>query len=113
MHEGKMRIFTSDFKTNGNHPCAVAVSRNVPEGFKGKHIPDLAPPIHLEYVDDEQEFKQAYRSFVLNCFDPSILIAMLGDGAVLICDCAPGRRCHRKNITEWLSLYCSVEVKEI
>ena len=108
-----MKLYTSDFKTSGTHPCAVAVCRSVPEGFKGKHIPDLAPPIHLEFIDNEQEFNSAYRQWVLNCFDPSILISMFGDGAVLLCHCAPGHRCHRRNIAEWLSLYCNVEIKEI
>jgi hypothetical protein len=104
-----MKLFVSDFARNGNHPDAIAVCRIVPPGFKGKHIPELAPPVHLEMERDYSTFKAVYRNSILNGFDPSIVSSIIGDRAVLLSTCKIQLQC----LTEWLSIYANIDVIEI
>jgi len=106
-------ILTSNFKTAGHLPRAVAISRSTPRGWQGKSYKPLAPTWNLVKISDFTEFIRLYRAQVLHNLDPrQVLLELGGDNVVLLCWEAPGEFCHRLVVAAWLQKELGVVVKE-
>ena len=106
-------ILTSNFKTAGHLPQAVAISRGVPKGWRGKSYKPLAPTWNLVKITDPTEFIRLYRAQVLNNLDPrQVLLELGGDDFVLLCWEQPGEFCHRLVVAAWLQKELGVVVEE-
>jgi len=79
-------IFTSNFKIAGHLPQAVAISRGLPRGWRGRAYPPLAPTWGLVKITDQVEFIRLYRLQVLDKLDArQVLRDLGGDDVVLLC----------------------------
>lgn len=122
-----MRIYTSSFWVCGWSPRAVAISRQVPQFYKGKAYLKLAPSWALlqrykKRVGEagvqvaNAEFNEAYRQ-VLARLDARLVVSELGDGAVLCCwerDAADvATPCHRTTVAQWITEQTGIQVSEI
>jgi len=54
-------ITTSNFASSASHPDAVAISRGVPQFYKGRRYLALAPPRWLLKAKDPELFDREYR----------------------------------------------------
>jgi hypothetical protein len=108
-------IFTSNFKTAGHLPQAIAICRSVPRGWTGRRYIALAPSWKLLKAKLlEEEFIKAYRAEVLDKLDPVKVIQDLGgDDFILLCWEAPGEFCHRRVVARWLEEAMGIEVPEL
>jgi len=55
-------IFTSNFKIAGHLHQAVAISRGLPRGWRGRVYRPLAPSWALVKITDPQQFIRLYRA---------------------------------------------------
>lgn len=106
-------ILTSNFKTAGHLPQAVAISRGTPRGWPGKVYKPLAPSWNLVKIADPPEFIRLYRAQVLDKLDPrQVLLDLGGDDFIMLCWEAPGEFCHRLVVAAWLQKELGVTVEE-
>jgi hypothetical protein len=106
-------IFTSNFKTAGHLPQAVAISAGVPRGWAGRRYTVLAPSRRLVKIMDERVFTRLYRAEVLDKLDPMQVIRDLGgDDFIMLCWEPPGEFCHRRVVAAWLRKHTGVLVEE-
>jgi len=101
-------VYTANFKAAarflGVRRC-VSIAR-MARFWMGESYPCLAPPWGLvrsfkRGEIDEGDFRDAYRSEVLDKLDAQEIAGEL-DGAVLLCFEPPGQFCHRGLVAEWL-----------
>lgn len=92
---------------------AVAISRGIPEWYKGRVYKALAPSWDLVRINDTEEYTRRYRNEVLNRLDPKKVYKDLGDDAILLCWEKPGDFCHRRIVAEWLENELGIIVPEI
>ena len=78
-------IFTSNFKTAGHLPQAVAISLGVPRGWTGRRYSRLAPNRRLVKIMDPTIFTRLYKAEVLDKLDPMKVIRDLGGDNFIIC----------------------------
>jgi hypothetical protein len=106
-------ILTSNFKTAGHLPQAVAISLGVPRGWAGRRYTRLAPNRRLVKIMDPTTFTRLYKSEVLDKLDPMQVIRDLGgDNFVLLCWEAPGEFCHRRVVSVWMEKATGIKVEE-
>jgi len=106
-------IFTSNFKTAGHLPQAVAISLGVPRGWRGARCTVLAPPRPLIKIMDEATFIPLYRAQVLDKLDPHKIIRDLGgDNFIMLCWEASGEFCHRRVVAAWMLKHTGIQVEE-
>ena len=107
-------ILTSNFKTAGHFPRAVAISRSAPKGWRGKSYKPLAPTWNLVKITDPTEFIRLYRAQVLNNLDPrQVLLELGGDDFIMLCWESPGEFCHRLVVAAWLQKELGLVVEEL
>jgi len=107
-------IFTSNFKIAGHLPQAVAISRGLPRGWRGRVYRPLAPSWALVKISDSQQFIRLYRTQVLDRLDAGQVLRDLGgDDVVLLCWEPPGEFCHRQVVAAWLKAQLGVVVEEL
>ena len=107
-------IFTSNFKTAGHLPQAVAISLGVPRGWHGARCIVLAPPRPLIKIMDEATFIPLYRTQVLDKLDAHKIIRDLGDdNFLLLCWEDPGVFCHRRVVAAWMLKHTGIQVEEL
>lgn len=107
-------IFTSNFKIAGHLPQAVAISRGLPRGWRGRVYRPLAPSWALVKISDSQQFIKLYRAEVLDRLDArQVLHDLGGDDVVLLCWEPPGAFCHRLVVAAWLQAKVGVVVEEL
>ena len=107
-------IFTSNFKIAGHLPQAVAISRGLPRGWRGRVYRPLAPSWALVKIYDSQQFIRLYRTQVLDRLDAGQVLRDLGgDDVVLLCWEPPGEFCHRQVVAAWLKAQLGVVVEEL
>ncbi|HEC91770.1 MAG TPA: hypothetical protein ENI51_02060 [Candidatus Atribacteria bacterium] len=104
---------TSNFRKNGYHPLAVAISRTVPKWYKGRRYLKLAPPWWLIKIKNPQKFIEFYYRYVLNRLDPNTVYAELGQDAILLCWEEPGEFCHRRIVAQWLEEKLNIKIPEL
>jgi len=106
-------IFSSNFKTAGHLPQAVAISLGVPRGWQGRRYKALAPPRDLIKIMEPERFIPLYRAQVLDKLDPMQVIRNLGgDNFIMCCWELPGEFCHRRVVAAWLRKCTGVLVEE-
>jgi len=107
-------IFTSNFKIAGHLPQAVAISRGLPRGWRGRVYRPLAPSWALVKITDPQQFIRLYRTQVLDRLNAGqVLTDLGGDDFVLLCWEPPGEFCHRQVVAAWLQAQVGVVVEEL
>jgi len=103
---------TSNFKLSGTDPNAVAISRGVPKGFKGRRYMPLAPATWaLVREPDEAVFREKFMR-QLERLDARATVEALGEDAILLCWEKPGEFCHRRVVAEWLERELGTSVTE-
>lgn len=112
----RSRLFTSCFRnlatikaTPGLVPVAISVG--VPSWFKGPREVRLAPTWAMLKMGAEDY--QRHFEAILAKLDPAEVAASLPDGAVLLCWEAPGVRCHRRRVAEWIEEALGIKVPEL
>ncbi|MBM4302628.1 MAG: hypothetical protein FJ121_14085 [Deltaproteobacteria bacterium] len=107
-------IFTSNFRTAGHLPQAVAISLGVPRGWRGRRYKALAPPRDLIKIMEPEKFIRLYRSQVLDSLDPmQVIREMGGDNFIMCCWEPQGEFCHRRVVVAWLRKHTGVLVEEL
>jgi hypothetical protein len=107
-------IFTSNFQTAGHLPQAVAISRGLPRGWRGRVYRPLAPPWALVKISDPEHFLKIYRVQVLDKLEGRQVVQDLGgDNFILLCWESPGEFCHRRVVAAWLKKEMGLEVPEL
>jgi len=106
-------MFTGSFKSAGMNPNAVAISRGIPPGFKGRRYTPLAPTRAMLQITDIEEFYAAYKAEILDKLDPATVYAELGDGAILLCWEDFNVCCHRRICAPWFEENLGIIVPEI
>ena len=97
---------------------AVAISKGVPEWYRGRVYEKLVPPWWMVNMSDEEEYEKSYRRVVLSKLDPKEVFEELGEDAILLCwetskDIASGKIfCHRRIVARWLEEKLGVIVEE-
>jgi hypothetical protein len=103
---------TSNFKLSGTDPHAVAISRGVPKGFKGRRYLALAPATWaLVKETDEAVFRETFMR-QLEPLDAKAILKEVGEDAILLCWEKPGEFCHRRVVAEWLERELGISVPE-
>jgi len=106
-------IFTSNFRTAGHLSQAVAISRGIPRGWRGRRYKALAPPRDLIKIMEPDRFIPLYRAQVLDLLDPmQVIREMGGDNFIMCCWEPPGEFCHRRVVAAWLRKHTGVLVEE-
>jgi hypothetical protein len=106
-------IFTSNFKTAGHLPQAVAISRGLPRGWQGRAYRPLAPSWALVKVTDQVQFTRLYKAQVLDSLDARQVLRELGDdNFIMLCWEPPGEFCHRRVVAAWLQKELGLEAPE-
>lgn len=115
-----MKLFTSNFALRGSHPSAVSISRRAPEWYKGREHGLLAPTwelimSHKRGLIDERGYTEQYLDLLCKKRDlnPSEVVEVLGDGAIMLCYEKAGDFCHRHIVAGWLKSCTGVEIVEI
>lgn len=111
-----MKIYTSYFAKNAQHPRAKSICRWPPKWYNGVQCGLLAPSVDLLTgykmgTVSEEEYTETYLSY-LNRLGLIKVLAVLNDGDVLLCYEKPGDFCHRHILARWLNNN-GVEVEEI
>ncbi len=102
-------IWTSCFRLAGREPNAVAISRGIPRGWRGRRRLDLAPTWAMLKMTPE-DYRREY-DLILARLDPALVADDL-DGAILLCWEQPGVRCHRRYVAAWLRDALGADVPE-
>jgi hypothetical protein len=107
-------IFTSNFKTAGHLPQAVAICRGLPKGWIGRVYRPLAPSWALIKAGlNEEDFIRAYRAEVLDKLDPKKVLQDLGgDDFIMLCWEPAGKPCHRRIVAVWLEANLGIKIPE-
>ena len=110
-----MNLYSSTFSKAGTHPKAIAVCRTPPPDFKGRHLPELAPPIYLEDMlnIEDTEYERVYMQVVLANINPADLVRMFEDGSVILCFDHGKRICHRELISQYITQHTGIKVVEL
>ncbi|MEJ7615831.1 MAG: hypothetical protein WKF30_02395 [Pyrinomonadaceae bacterium] len=103
------QITTSSFKVAGHLANAVAISRGVPRGWKGRRYIALAPTWPMLKMSTE-DYLREYK-LILAQLDPAKVAADL-DGAIMLCWEPLNVKCHRRFVAEWLETSCGLVVPE-
>ncbi len=107
-------MMTSDFKTAGRHPNAVAICRGVPSWYRGKRYLALAPT--REMLANLPDFDVEYDK-ILASLNPTKVYKDLaalcnGEEPILLCWELFNVSCHRRRVAEWLMSKMDVEIPE-
>jgi hypothetical protein len=102
-------IWTSCFKIAGREPNAVAISRGIPRGWRGRRYIDLAPRWEMLKMSPEDYLREYEK--ILARLDPAKVAAHL-DGSILLCFEQPGVRCHRRYVAAFLESSLGIIVPE-
>jgi hypothetical protein len=103
-------MFTSNYRTAGNHPDAVAISKGKPFVFDGRRYAALEPTAEQRKLKGDA-FRASYNAS-LERLDAAKVYADLGENAILLCWEAPGDFCHRRLVADWLKAELGVDVQE-
>ena len=107
-------IFTSNFKNAGHLPQAVAISRGLPRGWRGRAYRPLAPTWGLVKITDQVEFIRLYRSQVLDKLDArQVLQDLGGDNFIMLCWENPEEFCHRRVVAAWFQKELGLVIEEL
>ncbi|MFZ2088591.1 MAG: hypothetical protein WAU47_08455 [Desulfobaccales bacterium] len=107
-------IFTSNFKNAGHLPQAVAISRGLPRGWRGRAYRPLAPTWGLVKITHQVQFIRLYRAQVLDKLDARQVLRDLGsDDFIMLCWEYPEVFCHRRVVAAWLKKDMGREVPEL
>jgi hypothetical protein len=113
-----MNLYTSYFDNPKPVPYPVAISLDVPSGFRGRRYSKLAPTPDLEdaykrkdinedrYVDLFLELLQSRR------LTPDNVIQDLPYSCTLMCKEKPYQFCHRHIVAKWIYEGTGIEVVE-
>jgi hypothetical protein len=97
------------------HPDAVSIAR-WNRWYKGRRYPALVPPdpVLRAYLKDHDEtrYVEAYQAQVLDRLDHAQVYQDLGENAILLCHCGPGKFCHRRLVAAWLESALGIEIPE-
>lgn len=110
--------FTSNYKTAGRHPHAVATSQGIPKWFRGRQYDPLKPEWYMIRIArnggqaGEARYIELYNEKILAPLDPFKVIEDLGDDAILLCYEEPGEFCHRRLVADWLKTTTGLWVPE-
>jgi hypothetical protein len=107
-------MMTSSFSNLKNIPAGmepVAIAVGVPAWFKGRREPRLAPTRAMLKMSVE-EYAEHFEA-ILAQLDPKEVYDSLGENAELLCWEAPGDRCHRRRVAEWLEQALGVTISEM
>ncbi len=102
-------IWTSCFQIAGREPNAVAISRGIPLGWRGRRYLNLAPTWAMLKMSSE-DYLIEYNK-ILARLDPAKVADEL-DGSILLCWEQPGQLCHRGYVEAWLEWSLGIEVLE-
>ena len=106
-------ILTSNFKTAGHLPQAVAISLGVPRGWRGARCTVLAPPGLSSKSWTRKPSPGFTRLRSWTSWTPMRVINDLGgDNFILLCWEAPGEFCHRRVVAAWMQKEAGVLVEE-
>ncbi len=92
-------IWTSCFKIAGREPNAVAISRGIPRGWRGRRYLDLAPTWAMLKMSSEDYLIEYNR--ILAQLDP-VKVADELEGSIICCWEQPGVSCHRLYVANYL-----------
>lgn len=110
-------LYTSSYEINGNHPKAVSISGEVPEGFTGKTYRKLAPKRYFydKYIEDGDidAYSKEFYEKVLTNLDPYKVLNDLEDQSIMLCYEPFGEFCHRHLVAEWLEASGLARVTEL
>ena len=110
-----MKIFTSYYAINGNHPRAAGISVSVPQGIDVLRIRQLAPDWStLEHYKQDGDWEAYTKDYIqkLDALGFDKVLSLLKDGDVLLCYEKPPKNCHRHLLADWLRSH-GVGVEEI
>jgi len=102
-------VTTSNFARNSNNPKAIAISRGIPNFYRGLSFPKLAPTWAMLDMTDE-DYDERF-SHILEELDAKEVYEQLKD-AVLLCWESPNVKCHRRMVAEWFERELGVVVTE-
>jgi hypothetical protein len=105
-----MNLFTSNFAVAGKHPKAVCIAVGKPFWWKGRNYPALAPTRAMLKMSSE-DYLILYNE-ILAKLDPEKVVEELGDGAILLCYEAAGKKCHRRYVASWVEMHTGLIVPE-
>jgi hypothetical protein len=108
-------MMTSNFKTAGRHPSAVAICRGVPSWYRGKRYLSLSPT--REMLANLPDFDVEYDKILAGLNPRKVykeLVALCdGEEPILLCWELFDVRCHRRRVAEWLMAELDVEIPEL
>lgn len=102
---------TSNFRTAGDNPLAVAISRGAPWAYRGRRYRALAPTPTQRHLTGEA-FRLSYEAD-LEKMDARRVYEELGPDAILLCWEPPGERCHRCMVAEWFKRKLGIAIPEL
>ena len=114
---------TSNFRRAPNDPNALAITRGIARGWRGRIDRRLAPSWKMlqEFRETEQlhgtktaelDYPVAFSS-ILAQLDAGTVYHELGEDAVLLCYEELGQFWHRRLVAEWFKLKLGVTVSKI
>ena len=112
-----MKIFTSYFKLNGNHPQAKSIVPYTPEFFKGDSISILSPNLTLiqgvkKGFIKQETLLEIYRRDIITKVILKDILYILKDGDILLGYIKDYNMCHRKIVAEYLMNH-DIECEEL
>ncbi len=96
-----MKVYTSYYAKQADHPNAVAISRGIPKGFTGRRIHELKPSQFMLDNLRGPALRDLYFQKIEKC--KKAILKQLRDGDVLLCWEGPMKECHRHYAAEWLN----------
>lgn len=112
-----MKIFTSYFKLNGNHPKSKSIVTYTPKFFTGDVIECLSPNSILvngvkKGFIKQETLLEIYRRDIIPKIILKDILSILKDGDILLGHAKEYDACHRKIISEYLRKH-GVECEEL
>jgi len=110
-------MFTSNYKLNGKHPAAIAISVYPPSNYNGRNLKVLAPNFHDVIKLKKNQITE--HQYAVNYFekldelDPSDIIDNLPDDSIFLCYEDPFEFCHRRLFAMWIENKTGVIIPEL
>ncbi|MFA5269872.1 MAG: DUF488 domain-containing protein [Methanoregula sp.] len=110
-------LLTSYFAKSARAPGAVSIARFPPEWYTGARYLALAPAPDMLKIQDWDEYRQKYRTEVLDLLDPDAVLRDLdvdkaAHDIVLLCFEKHRTHCHRGLVAEWFLETRGIRVPE-
>ena len=113
-----MKIYTSYYSFTKPVPFPVAISTDIPSGFRGRRYTKLAPTPELEDAYCRKEINEdRYVMLYLELLQgrrltPDTVIQDLPYSCTLMCREKPFQFCHRHIVAKWIYEGTGIEVVE-